>query len=138
MNINKYCSNSHATHTKQPVDQNCPIEYTIELIGTKWSIGILRELLNGDRRTHELAEALPGISSKTLTLRLRTLEKHGIIRRKVYAEIPPHVEYSITEKGRELQPAIAILKQVGQRLLSQEDAFHPLKLNSEVQQRKEA
>ena len=82
--------------------------------------------------------ALPGIGSKTLTLRLRTLEKQGIIRRKVYPEIPPHVEYSLAEKGRELQPAIAILKQVGRRLLSEEDAFCPLKLESEVIRRKEA
>ncbi|MEB3279952.1 MAG: helix-turn-helix domain-containing protein [Lyngbya sp.] len=137
MNINKSCSNN-PNYSQQQFDQNCPIEYTMALIGSKWSIGILRELLKGDRRTHELAEALPGISSKTLTLRLRTLEKHGIIRRKVYPEIPPHVEYSLTEKGRELQPAIAILKQVGQRLLSQEEAFRPLKVNSEVTQRKEA
>jgi DNA-binding HxlR family transcriptional regulator len=137
MNINKSCSNN-PNYSQQKFDQNCPIEYTIALIGSKWSIGILRELLKGDRRTHELAEALPGISSKTLTLRLRMLEKHGIIQRKVYPEIPPHVEYSLTEKGRELQPAIAILKQVGQRLLSQEEAFSPLKVNSEVTQRKEA
>ncbi len=131
MNINKSCSNN-PNCSQQKFDQNCPIEYTIELIGSKWSIGILRELLKDNRRTHELTEALPGISSKTLTLRLRMLEKHGIIQRKVYPEIPPHVEYSLTEKGRELQPAIAILKQVGQRLLSQEEAFRPLTVNSEV------
>ena len=136
MNINKSCNNRHLTRPRS--DQNCPIEYTMELIGSKWSIAILRELLTGERRTRELAEALPGISSKTLTLRLRTLEKHGIIERKVYPEIPPHVEYSLTEKGRELQPAIAILKQVGQRLLSQEDTFHPLNLNSQLGGRKEA
>lgn len=82
--------------------------------------------------------AFPGINSKTLTLRLRMLEKQGIIRRKVYPEIPPHVEYSLTEKGRELQPAIAILKQVGRRLLSEEKAVCPLKLESEVTRRKEA
>ncbi len=132
MNINKSCSNRPSTHP------SCPIEYTIELIGTKWSIRILRELIKGERRTHELAEALPGISSKTLTLRLRMLEKHGIIQRKVYAEVPPHVEYSLTEKGQELQTAIAILKQVGQRLLCWEDSFHPLKITPEVKQRKEA
>ncbi|EAW38973.1 helix-turn-helix domain-containing protein [Lyngbya sp. PCC 8106] len=132
MNINKSCSNHDSNHPKQQFDQNYPIEYTIDLIGSKWSIGILRELLNGNRRTHQLTKALPGISSKILTLRLRTLEKHGIIQRKVYPEIPPHVEYSLTEKGRELQPVIAILKQVGQRLLSQEDAFCPLKMNAKV------
>lgn len=82
--------------------------------------------------------AFPGINSKTLILRLRMLEKQGIIRRKVYPEIPPHVEYSLAEKGRELQPAIAILKQVGRRLLSEEKAVCPLKLESEVIRRKEA
>ncbi|MDY7020813.1 MAG: helix-turn-helix domain-containing protein [Cyanobacteriota bacterium] len=125
MKIKKYYDISK-TYPQQKVDQSCPIEYIIKLIGSKWSIGILQELINGSRRTHELAEALPGISSKTLTLRLRTLEKHGIIQRKVYPEIPPHVEYSLTKRGLELKPVIAVLHQVGERLLSEEEPFHHL------------
>jgi DNA-binding HxlR family transcriptional regulator len=89
----------------------------LELLGNKWSIWIVRELFKGDRRTHELLEALSGISSKTLTARLRELEMHGLVKRTVYAEIPPHVEYSLTEKGRELQPLLAALKQLGERWL---------------------
>jgi DNA-binding HxlR family transcriptional regulator len=94
-----------------------PIKFVLELLGNKWSIWIVRELFKGDRRTHELLEALSGISSKTLTARLRELEMHGLVKRTVYAEIPPHVEYSLTEKGRELQPLLAALKQLGERWL---------------------
>ena len=101
----------------QCLEMTCPIEFMLELIGTKWSIQILRELFRGQRRTHQLIEALPGISTKTLTVRLRELEKQGLIRRTVYAEIPPRVEYSLTEKGWELQPILLALKQVGEQWL---------------------
>jgi DNA-binding HxlR family transcriptional regulator len=94
-----------------------PIEFVLELLANKWSVSIVRELCQGARRTHQLLEALPGISSKTLTARLRELEMHGLVNRKVYAEIPPRVEYSLTEKGRELQGAIAVLKQLGEKWL---------------------
>ncbi|MDJ1169514.1 helix-turn-helix domain-containing protein [Roseofilum sp. BLCC_M154] len=98
---------------------SCPIQFVLDLIGSKWSVLILRELFQGDRRTHALLDALPGISSKTLTLRLRELEHHGLIERTVYPEIPPHVEYSITDKGRELRPVLTELKQLGERWLNQ-------------------
>ena len=104
----------------------CPIQFTLDLIGGKWSIPVLRELFSGDRRTHELLEALPGISSKTLMLRLRELEKHGLVKREIFAEIPPHVEYSLTEKGREIQPVLIALSQVGQRWLAQQECSCPL------------
>jgi DNA-binding HxlR family transcriptional regulator len=94
-----------------------PIEFVLELLANKWSVAIVRELFEGDRRTHQLLEALPGISSKTLTARLRELETHGLVKRTVYAEIPPRVEYSLTEKGRELQGPIAVLQQLGERWL---------------------
>jgi DNA-binding HxlR family transcriptional regulator len=101
--------------TSECLDHKCPIQFTLDIIGSKWTLLILRELFTGDRRTHEFIEALPGISSKTLTLRLRELEAYGLIARKVYAEIPPRVEYSITQKGREIQPVITSLYQVGVR-----------------------
>lgn len=104
----------------------CPIEFTLELIGNKWSISILRELFTGDRRTHELLEALPGISTKTLMVRLRELENYGLVDRTVYAEIPPHVEYSLTAKGREIQPVMAALYQVGSKWLDQGTCACPL------------
>ena len=107
-------------------DSSCPIQFMLELLGSKWSVLILRELFRCDRRTHELLEALPGISSKTLTLRLRELEKHDLVKRTVYPEIPPHVEYALTEKGREIQPVMVALKQVGERWLEKKSCACPL------------
>jgi len=103
-----------------------PIEFVLELLGNKWSVSIVRELVKGARRTHQLLEALPGISSKTLTARLRELEMYGLVKRTVYAEIPPRVEYSLTEKGRELQLAIGVLKQLGERWLGKAVCVCPL------------
>lgn len=104
----------------------CPIEFTLELIGNKWSIAILRELFTGDRRTHEFLEALPGISTKTLMVRLRELEEYGLVERRVYAEIPPRVEYSMTAKGREIQLVMSALHQVGMKWLDQGACSCPL------------
>jgi DNA-binding HxlR family transcriptional regulator len=97
--------------------QPCPIQFVVDLIGSKWTISILQELFTGDCRTHDFTDRLPGLSTKTLMVRLKELEHHGIIERRVYAEIPPHVEYSITEKGRELQPVMLALYTVGNRWL---------------------
>lgn len=102
------------------LEPQCPIQYVLDLLGNKWSILVLRQLFSGDRRTHELLAALPGISTKTLTQRLRELESYGLVERRVYAEIPPRVEYSLTPKGRQLQPVLAALYQVGSQWLQQE------------------
>ena len=107
-------------------DSSCQIQFMLELLGSKWSVLILRELFRCDRRTHELLEALPGISSKTLTIRLRELEKHGLVKRTVYPEFPPHVEYALTEKGREVQPVMAALEEVGERWLGKKSCACPL------------
>lgn len=107
-------------------DFKCPIEFTLDLIGSKWAISILRELFAGVRRTHELLEALPGISTKTLMMRLRELEEYGLVERQVYAEIPPRVEYSLTEKGQEIQPVLIALYDVGTRWLNRRDCICPL------------
>ncbi len=101
----------------------CPIQFVLEIIGSKWAILILRELFMGRRRTHEFLEALPGISTKTLTARLREMERHGIVERQVFPEVPPRVEYSLTAKGREVQPILAGLKHLGEQWLHQ-DACH--------------
>lgn len=79
----------------------------------------------GDRRTHELCKALPGISTKTLTQRLRTLEEHGIVKRRVYAEVPPRVEYSLTAKGHQIKPVFVALYDVGQLWLEQDECDCP-------------
>ena len=110
----------------QCLDTKCPIQFTLDLIGSKWSIPILRELFEKNRRTHEFLDALPGISSKTLTMRLRELEAYGLVERRVYAEIPPRVEYALTAKGRELQPVMMALHQVGVKWLDQENCACPL------------
>lgn len=112
--------------TSHCLEIECPIQFTLNIIGSKWSLLILRELFAGNRRTHEFLEALPGISSKTLTIRLRELETYGLVSRKVYPEIPPRVEYSLTDKGREIQPVITSLYQVGLRLLQLEECDCPL------------
>jgi DNA-binding HxlR family transcriptional regulator len=104
----------------------CPIEFVVDVLGNKWSILVLRELFGGDRRTHELLAALPGISTKTLTQRLRELEAQGLVERRVYAEIPPRVEYSLTSKGCQIQPVMVALHQVGSQWLEQESCVCPL------------
>lgn len=121
MKVKKYYNNRPQPIGLPSEDEACPIEYIMKLIRSKGSLLIVQELLKGKRRTYELVEALAGMSSKTLTMRLRMLEKYGIIRRQVYPEIPPHVEYSLTQKGRELQAVIQVFKQVGERLMEQEE-----------------
>ena len=112
--------------TNQCIDLQCPIQYALNLVSNKWAVLILRELFLGDRRTHHLLEALPGISTKTLTGRLRELEAQGLVSRTVYPEIPPHVEYSLTEKGQSLRPLMVALYEVGSHLLDQENCACPL------------
>ncbi len=111
------------------LEVKCPIQFTLDIIGSNWALLILRELFTRNRRTHEFLEALPGISTKTLTIRLRELEAYGLVSRHVFPEISPHVEYSLTEKGRELQPVMASLYQVGQRWLQRDDCQCPLYVN---------
>ena len=108
------------------LEAQCPIQFVLDMLGGKWSILILRELFLGERRTHEFLEALPGISTKTLTIRLRELEKHRLVERQVYPEVPPRVVYSLTQKGKELQPVMTALHQVGEQWLQQEHCSCPL------------
>ena len=92
---------------------DCPVEYTASLIANKWKIIILRELITGTKRYNELTRNVVGISSKVLTENLRELEWDGIISRKVYPEVPPKVEYSLTEKGDDLRGVIDAMKEFG-------------------------
>ena len=84
-------------------NQCCPIERTLSVIDGKWTILILRDLFNGTKRFGELRCSLDGISPKTLSQRLKGLEAQGIVERVIYPEIPPRVEYSLTEKGKSLR-----------------------------------
>ena len=81
----------------------CPVEMTLMLIGDRWKMLIVRHLLTGTKRFGELKKSLTGISQKILTDRLRIMEEHGLVNRKIYAELPPRVEYSLTEFGRSLK-----------------------------------
>lgn len=85
----------------------CPVEVTLKLIGSKWKLLILRNLLNCSvQRFGELARGINGISQKMLTQHLRQMEGDGLVLRTVYAEVPPRVEYTLTDKGRSLRPII--------------------------------
>lgn len=82
----------------------CPVETALSLMGDKWKILIVRDLLVGTKRFGELKKSLTGISQKVLTQHLRIMEESGLINRKVYAEVPPRVEYSLTDLGYSLKP----------------------------------
>lgn len=84
----------------------CPVEVTLRLIGDKWKILILRDLMNGTRRFGELKRSLCDITQKVLTSNLRAMEENGLLTRKVYAEVPPRVEYTLTETGLSLRPVL--------------------------------
>ena len=91
----------------------CPVEYTAAIISNKWKTIILRELLTGTKRYNELTRSVVGISSKVLTQNLRDLESDGIISRTVYPEVPPKVEYTLTDKGNDLKPVIEAMRSFG-------------------------
>lgn len=90
---------------------------TARLVASKWTLAIIKELEKGSKRFHELQRSLTGISPKTLSDRLRELGALGIVSRRVFAEIPPHVEYSITEKGMALLPLVRSLGEYGKSWL---------------------
>ncbi len=81
---------------------NCSVAKTLRVIGSKWTMLILHNLFEGKKRFGELQRALEGISPKTLSQRLQELEQEGVINKKVFAEVPLHVEYTLTEKGKSL------------------------------------
>lgn len=84
----------------------CPVETTLTLIGDKWKVLILRDLLPGTKRFGELKKSIGNVSQKVLTAQLRDMEGSGLINRKVYAEVPPRVEYSLTDLGQSLKPIL--------------------------------
>lgn len=92
----------------------CPVEITLSLIGNKWKILIIRDLLSGTKRFGEIRKSLGSISQKVLTANLRALEADGLIGRKIYAEVPPRVEYTLTETGYSLSPVLQSMKDWGE------------------------
>lgn len=85
---------------------DCPVEMTLQLIGDKWKVLIIRELLSGTKRFNELMRSVNGISQKVLTGHLRAMEADGLLTRRIYAEVPPKVEYTLTETGYSLKPIL--------------------------------
>jgi DNA-binding HxlR family transcriptional regulator len=98
-------------------DTVCPIARTAEIISGKWTLLIIRDLASGVKRFNQLERSLHGISPKTLSERLRSLEEEGIIFRQTFAEVPPRVEYSLTEKGLDLVDVIESMRNYGRRWL---------------------
>lgn len=84
----------------------CPVETTLTLIGDKWKVLILRDLLTGTKRFGELKKSIGSVSQKVLTAQLRAMEESGLLTRTVYAEVPPRVEYTLTELGQSLKPVL--------------------------------
>ena len=84
----------------------CPVETTLMLIGDKWKVLILRDLMNGTMRFGELKKSIGTVSQKVLTAQLRDMEEKGLLTRKIYAEVPPRVEYTLTETGYSLKPVL--------------------------------
>ncbi len=97
---------------------NCPAEYTLALIGGRWKIPLIFHLMSGVRRFSELSRALTGVSQKVLTQQLREMERNGLVERKVYAQVPPRVEYALTPLGRSLKPVVDTMCRWGETYAS--------------------
>ncbi len=97
----------------------CPVETTLMLIGDKWKVLILRDLMPGTKRFGELKKSIGSVSQKVLTAQLRDLEEKGLVSRKVYAEVPPRVEYSLTELGKSLSPILDAMREWGEHYQAQ-------------------
>ena len=91
----------------------CPIDFTIDLISGKWSMWILWTLQNGSLRFGEIRKKIPGITEKMLIQQLKKFESYGIVNRKVYSQVPPKVEYSLTQDGKSLKPIMLLIKEWG-------------------------
>jgi DNA-binding HxlR family transcriptional regulator len=99
---------------------DCPVCRTAEVVCGKWTLLLIRDLADGSSRFCELERSLEGISPRTLSLRLRALEAEGIVERHTYPEVPPRVEYALTEKGEALVPLIDDMRRYGTRWLFEE------------------
>lgn len=93
---------------------SCPVETTLGIIGGRWKVLVLHELLGGVRRFNELDRNLPGISNRTLSRQLRELEADGVVHRKVYREVPPKVEYRLSKLGQSLEPILRAMHDWGE------------------------
>jgi DNA-binding HxlR family transcriptional regulator len=102
------------------MDRSCPVCRTAEIISGKWTLLVIRDLAEDNRRFCELERSLEGISPRTLSLRLRCLEENGIVERNTYPEVPPRVEYALTDKGQALVPLIEDMRSYGSTWLDEQ------------------
>lgn len=102
-------------HKRYDCSAGCPVEATLEMIGGKWKGVVLFHLMEGVHRFSELRRKLPSVTQRMLTKQLRELEDAGLVTRTVYPQVPPRVEYSLTDLGQTLRPVIAALKTWGDR-----------------------
>jgi DNA-binding HxlR family transcriptional regulator len=102
-------------------DSSCPVCRTADIISGKWTLLVLRDLADSSQRFCELERSLEGISPRTLSLRLRALEEQGIVERRTYPEVPPRVEYALTDKGKALVPLIEDMRSYGRRWLPRKE-----------------
>ena len=100
-------------HRSYSVEFGCAVEAALEVIGGKWKAAILYRLLDGKKRFNEIKRFFPSLTQRILTHQLRELERDGVLMRKVYAEVPPRVEYSLSDLGRTLEPALRMLSEWG-------------------------
>ena len=103
-------------------NSDCPVCRTADIVCGKWTLLVIRDLADGRSRFCELERSLEGISPRTLSLRLRALEEEGILRRQTFPEVPPRVEYALTDKGLALLPIIDGMRTYGQAWLGAECA----------------
>ena len=104
-----------------PSSDTCPVCKTAEIVCGKWTLLVIRDLADGRSRFCELERSLRGISPRTLSLRLRALEEEGIVERQTYPEVPPRVEYVLTDKGLALVPLIEDMRTYGLEWLCEDD-----------------
>lgn len=110
-----------ATATKEL--PSCPVETTLTLISNKWKVLILRDLLSGTKRFGELKKSIGNVSQKVLTAQLRQMEATGLLNRTVYPEVPPRVEYTLTELGYSLKPVLDAMWDWGENYKAQNESL---------------
>ena len=114
MDISTFGGDEMTEQTAKKELPACPVETTLTLIGDKWKVLILRDLMTGTKRFGELKKSVGKVSQKVLTAQLRDMEANGLVHRKVYAEVPPRVEYSLTELGQSLKPILDAMQNWGE------------------------
>jgi DNA-binding HxlR family transcriptional regulator len=103
---------------KTDLDPSCPVARTLDIVGERWTLLIIRDLLFGTLRFQDFQERLPGMAPNVLSARLKTLEAHGLVRRDFYSDHPPRASYTLTDRGRELGVVVLALGRWGMRNLS--------------------